>query len=130
MWIHFRSGRRPIKVNISLYGPLARYGGGQHVAQFDLELPAGTTKSALLEHLGIPQQERGFLFINAVLHEVPGFSTNDTQPLQEGDHIGIFSTEHMWPYQYRDGIPMSEGLKKALAIHGAMHHTYKSEPQT
>jgi hypothetical protein len=110
-----------------LYGPLARYGGGRHVAQLDLDIPAGSTKSFLLEKLHIPDEQRGYVFVNSVLHEVPGLTTHDQEPLQEGDHIGIFSIDHMWPYQYRDGIPMSAGLKKSLSVHGAMHHTYKTE---
>jgi hypothetical protein len=114
-----------MRVNVSLYGSLARFGGGRHVAQFDVELPDGSGKADLVKQLGIPEQERGYLFINAMLCEVPGLSTGANESLKEGDHIGVFSADRLYPYQYRDGLPMSEGLKAALGVHGAMHHSYK-----
>ena len=113
-----------IKVNVSLYGSLARFGGGRHVAQIDVELEPTSGKLELLKLLGIPEVERGYLFINAVLCEVPGISTGANEPLHDGDHVGIFSVDRLYPYQYRDGLPMSEGLKKTLEKHGAMHHSY------
>jgi hypothetical protein len=113
-----------ITVNVALYGTLSRFAGGRHIAQFDLELETGSTKHDLLARLGIPDEERGFLFINAVLHDVPGLRAESREPLKNGDHIGIFSTTYMWPYQYRDGVKISEGLKKVLQEHGSMHHSY------
>jgi hypothetical protein len=115
-----------IHVDVNLYGALARFGGGKYVANVKLELPAGSTKNDLLAHLGIKAEERGYLFINAVLHDVPGLTTDCPDPLQEGDHVGIFSRTHMWPYQYRDGVRMSPALTAALAEHGAMHHSYQT----
>jgi hypothetical protein len=113
-----------VTVNVALYGTLSRIGGGRHFAQFDYELESGSCKHDLLAQLGIPEEERGFLFINAVLHDVPGLSAESREPLKTGDHIGIFSTTYMWPYQYRDGVKISEGLRKVLLEHGSMHHTY------
>jgi hypothetical protein len=113
-----------IKVNVSLYGSLARFGGGRYVAQFDVELEDGAGKAELVRQLGIPEDERGYLFINALLCEVPGVSTGANELLKEGDHIGIFSVDRLYPYQYRDGLPMSDGLKKTLNERGAMHHSY------
>ena len=113
-----------INVNVSLYGSLARFGGGRHVAQINVELEANSGKLDLLTHLSIPEKERGYLFINAVLCEVPGIRTGANEPLHNGDHIGIFSVDRLYPYQYRDGLPISEGLKKTLEKHGAMHHSY------
>jgi hypothetical protein len=113
-----------ITVNVSLYGSLARFGGGRHVAKLDLQLDQGSNKHDLLSRLGIPEEERGFLFINAVLHDVPGLTAESREPLQDGDHVGIFSTTYMWPYQYRDGVKISEGLRKILLKHGSMHHSY------
>jgi len=113
-----------IKVNVSLYGSLARYQGGKHVAMAEVELPMGTCKADLLVHLGIQNEERGYLFINAVLCDVPGLVTGEGQVLKDGDHVGIFSVDRIWPYQYRDGVRMSEELTEALKIHGAMHHSY------
>jgi hypothetical protein len=120
-----KSGEATMKVNVCLYGSLARFGGGRHVAQLDVELESNSGKADLLGRLGIPEDERGYLFINAVLCEVPGISTGANELLREGDHIGIFSVDRLYPYQYRDGLPMSEGLRKALQEHGAMHHSYK-----
>ena len=115
-----------IKVNISLYGSLARFGGGRYVAQMDIELADGSGKADLMQKLGIPEEERGYLFINAMLCEVPGLSTGANELLKEGDHIGVFSVDRLYPYQYRDGLPMSDGLKETLKVHGAMHHSYKT----
>jgi hypothetical protein len=114
-----------IKVNVFLYGSLARFGGGRHVGQMNVELEPNSGKAELLSHLGVPREERGYLFINAVLCEVPGMETGWNEPLKDGDHIGIFSVDRLWPYQYRDGIRMSEGLQVALKEYGAMHHSYK-----
>lgn len=114
-----------IKVNVSLYGSLARIRGSKHIAQFDVELPPGARKSELLAHLNIPEEEKGYVFINAVLCDVPGLTTDRRDFLQDGDHIGIFSVDRVWPYQYRDGVRMSEELKQALQKYGAMHHSYK-----
>jgi hypothetical protein len=114
-----------VKVSVSFYGSLARFGGGKYVAQIDVELPQGSGKADLLAHFSIPENERGYLFINAVLCEVPGISTTANEPLNDGDHVGIFSVDRLFPFQYRDGLPISEGLKKALQAHGAMHHAYR-----
>ncbi|NLF52048.1 MAG: hypothetical protein GX577_13005 [Leptolinea sp.] len=114
-----------IKVNTCLYGSLARLGGGKHVAQVDVELEPGSGKVELLDYLGIPEAERGYLFINAVLCEVPGISTGANELLQDGDHVGIFAIDRLIPFQYRDGLPISEGLRKTLHQHGAMHNSYK-----
>ena len=115
-----------IKVNVSLYGSLARFGSGRYVAQMDVELADGSGKADLMQQLGIPEEERGYLFINAMLCEVPGLSTGANELLKEGDHIGVFSVDRLYPYQYRDGLPMSDGLKETLKAHGAMHHSYKT----
>lgn len=114
-----------VRVNVSLYGSLARFGGGRYASQMNVELEPGSGKADLLAALGIPENERGYLFINAVLCEVPGISTNANEILNDGDHVGIFSVDRLYPYQYRDGLPMSEGLKKTLQEHGALHHSYR-----
>ena len=114
-----------LKVNVSLYGSLARFGSGKYVAQMTVDIENGTGKVELLQKLGIPLEERGYLFINAVLCEVPGVNTNANELLNEGDHVGIFSVDRLYPYQYRDGLPMSDGLKETLKEHGAMHHSYR-----
>ena len=97
-----------IKANISLYGSIAKYGGGKYVANINLDLENGTTVKDLLHHLQIPFEEKGYLFIDHTLCDAPGLNASLDEPIQEGAHIGIFSTTHMWPYQYRDGVRMSE----------------------
>lgn len=114
-----------INVNVCLYGSIAKFGGGKHVAQLDLTLPEGASKSDVLQHFGISEAERGYLFINAVLYDVPGLITGKGRPLANGDHIGIFSTDRLWPYQYRDGVRMSPELAAAMQEHGALHHSYQ-----
>ncbi|MBN2550111.1 MAG: hypothetical protein JXB15_13185 [Anaerolineales bacterium] len=113
-----------IKVHVSLYGTLARYGGGRYVSTLVVELPTGASKADLLTLLAIPDREKGYLFINAVLCDVPGLTTGNGQTLNDHDHIGIFSVDRIWPYQYRDGIVMSPDLVEALKEHGPMHHSY------
>jgi len=115
-----------ITINVSLYGTVARFGNGVHVAQINVEIEPGTYLSGLLAKLGISEQERGYVFINSVLCNVPGLTTESDGPFKDGDHVGIFSVDRLWPYQYRDGVRMSEELKKALAQHGAMHHSYNT----
>lgn len=116
-----------ILVNVNLYGSIAKRAGGKHIAQLNVHIHSGAYISDLLAQLGIPEEERGYLFQNAVLCEVPGLSSGQGEPLKDGDHIGIFSIDYMWPYQYRDGVPMSDSLKQALAVRGAMHHTYQED---
>lgn len=115
---------QPVLVEVALYGPIAKYGGGHHIFLQKIELNPGACIGDLLDKLAIPAGERGYLFINSVLCDVPGLDVAREEPLHNDDHIGIFSTKHMWPYQYRDGIRMSAALQKALKIHGAMHHSY------
>jgi len=112
-------------VDVSLYGSIARFGGGRYVAKVNVELEASAGKAELLAHLHIPDDQRGYLFINAVLCEVPGMKTGANEILNDGDHVGIFSTDRLWPYQYRDGIVMSEGLRAALRERDVMHHSYR-----
>ena len=114
-------------LDIALYGPIAAALGGKHIARADLEIEPGTTLGQLMDQLGIEEQDKGYVFINAVLCDVPGLNASRDHPLTDGDHVGIFSPVHMWPYQYRDGVRMSESLKAALNERGAMHHSYTHE---
>jgi hypothetical protein len=112
-------------INITLYGDIASYGGGKYIASLDLAFPDGAVVETVLQALELPPEERGYLFINAVLHDAPGLYASQGIILQEGDHIGIFSIRHMWPYQYRDGIRMSDPLKEAMQKEGGMRNTYR-----
>jgi hypothetical protein len=111
-------------IDIALYGTLARFGGGTHVAKLQVKLPEDAQMSDLYAQLGIPLEEKGYCFINAVLCDAPGLSASLSQPLKDGDHVGIFSITHMWPYQYRDGVRMTDALAKAMKAHGTMRNTY------
>lgn len=116
---------QPNKVNVTIYGKLAKLGGGKHIAIMDLEFPPTTNLGDLLTELEIPTEETSYIFLDAVLCDVPGLKIEHDEMLKDGSHIGIFSTGYMWPYQYRDGMPMSEPLTKAMQKYGAMHHSYK-----
>lgn len=113
-----------IQIDVALYGDIAPKAGGSFVAQKQIELPAGACVGDLLDQLDLADSDRGYLFINSVLCDVPGLNASRAEPLHTNDHVGIFSTRHMWPYQYRDGVPMSDRLRAALAEVGAMHNIY------
>ncbi len=57
---------------------------------------------------------------------MPGLSASLDEVLSDNARVGIFSLQHMYPYQYRDGLPMSENLTKTLKERGggALHNTY------
>ncbi len=113
-----------VTVNVSLYGEIAKYAGGHHVAQTEIVLDGGPTIGDLQDKLGISAEERGYIFKNAILCDVPGLDAAREESLCEGDHVGIFSIQHMWPYQYRDGVRMSDALAHALDGRDAMHNIY------
>lgn len=113
-------------INVTLYGDIAHYGSGKHIAIMDIALPDRAVIDTLLEELSLPSIERGYLFVNAVLHDAPGLYASKNDVLQNGDHVGIFSIRHMWPYQYRDGIRMSDSLKRAMEESGPMRNTYQN----
>jgi len=116
-------------INITLYGDIASHGGGKYIASLDLELPEGAIMDDLLQTIGLDPEDRGYLFINAILHDMPGLYASQETRLKEGDHVGIFSIRHMWPYQYRDGIRMSNALKEAMKERGEMRNTYRENPK-
>ena len=108
----------------TLYGPIASFAGGKYIAQHEVDLAAGATVKDLLDHYKIPYDKKSYLFINAVLCDMPGLQASLAEALNDGDRVGIFSRQHMWPYQYRDGIRMSETLTETLRKHGVMHNVY------
>ncbi len=115
-----------ITVNVSLYGDIAKHAGGHHVAQTEIMLDGDPTIGDLQDKLAISAEEKGYIFKNAVLCDVPGLDAAREESLCEGDHVGIFSIQHMWPYQYRDGVRMSAALVKAIDGRGAMHNIYST----
>jgi hypothetical protein len=113
-----------ITVNVSLYGELAKLISGHSVHTFDSELPEASTVRDLLTLHRIPTDKQGYTFINAILCDMPGLGTSHDEVLSNGDHVGIFSLTHVWPFQYRNGAAISDALRAALIERGAMHHTY------
>lgn len=123
------AGAYMIKLEIWLYGSLARYGGdlsrGSY-AQLHLEVPEGTTMRGLLARLGMPVEEKGITFINGQLTDMPGVAADLERELKDGDRIGLFPPRSMWPFQYRFGATMGSELREALQSRpdGAIHHAY------
>ncbi len=113
-----------LSAELALYGPLATRAGGVHVALQRLQLKPGSTIGDVMARFGIRPEEKGFVFVNAVLCDVPGLNASWAHSLADGDHVGVFSLGYMWPYQYRDGARMSEALREALRRQGPMHHSY------
>ena len=116
-----------INIDLALYGSLARIGGGKYVATMKHAIPSGSKIKDLFTELNIAPDEKSYVFINAVLCDMPGLNTSLEEELHEGDHVGIFSKGYMWPYQYRDGARMSNRLRKVLDKRWALHHTYTEQ---
>ena len=115
-----------INLTLTLYGSIAEYAGGKYIAQKAVELEEGSTIRDLMDSFEIPYDQKSYLFINNILSDMPGLSASLEEVLEEGARVGIFSLQHMYPYQYRDGLPMSESLTKVLRERegGGIHNTY------
>lgn len=115
-----------IKITLTLYGPIAKFAGGKYIAQKAVELNEGQTIKDLMDKFAIPYYQKSYLFINNVLSDMPGLNASLGEVLTDNARVGIFSPEHMYPYQYRDGLPISDALTKELKERegGAMHNTY------
>jgi sulfur carrier protein ThiS len=118
-----------IKVEVWLYGPVARYAGEQSqgsYAQLHLDLPAGSTMQDLLDRLGLPAEEKGITFVNGSLAALPGLDSDRKIVLHDGDRIGISHNRSMWPMQYRFGANMTEEIKETFRQRQdrGVHHAY------
>jgi len=111
-----------MKIDVALYGGVARAAGGKFVAQTEVELPESATLGDLFAKLGLAETEIGIVFVNAVLHNLPGIMICTEDPLHDGDHVGIFAIDRVWPYQYRDGTQMSPKLRAYVAKQGYLRH--------
>jgi sulfur carrier protein ThiS len=119
-----------IKVEVWLYGPVARYAGDQSqgsYAQLHLDLPAGSTMQDLLDRLGLPAEEKGITFVNGDLAALPGLDSDRKIVLHDGDRVGISHNRSMWPMQYRFGASMTEEIKETFRQRKdrGVHHAYK-----
>ncbi len=101
-----------MKVDVWLYGPLAKYGGGDNIfANAQLELPEGSTVRDLLAELEMPTEERGITFINGDLSAMPGLQPDLDHVLEDGDRVAFFHLKSMWPFQYRHDVAMLDEFK-------------------
>ncbi len=106
-----------IKVEVHLYGSLARYGGDRATksyARLKVELTARSKMKDLLNFLGISPSKRGLTFINHVLANLPGLSADLDMELNDLDRIGLFSVKSVWPVQYRLGARTTPELEASL----------------
>jgi hypothetical protein len=121
-----------MKVEVWLYGPLARYARdasqGSH-ARLDVELPEGATVGELVRLLQIPAEERGITFVNGNLAALPGLHADLDLGLQAGDRVGIFHKRSMWPFQYRFGARTTPELQEAFRDRDdrGVRHAYSAE---
>jgi hypothetical protein len=118
-----------VRVEIWLYGPVARYAGeqsqGSH-AQLLLDLPVGTKMKDVLQRLELPSEERGITFINGSLSSLPGLDSDADVVLQDGDRVGISHRQSMWPFQYRFGASQTDELQDTFRKRDdrGVHHAY------
>ncbi len=106
-----------IKIEVHLYGPLAQYGGkdgGRSHSRLEINLPAGKRMHDLIEHLGMPLDERGITFINGILCALSGIQPDLNHILKDGDRVAFFHQKSMWPFQYRDGAALTTELEEDL----------------
>lgn len=119
-----------VRLDVWLYGPLARYGGAEDrgaYAHLNLAVPEGTTIEDLLKHLGIPEDERGIVFVSGALAAFAGLDAGLDGVLKDGDRVGIFHSRTMWPFQYRFGAAMTPQLAEAMRRRedGGIRHAYR-----
>lgn len=117
-----------IRLEVWLYGPVAAYAGDKEQrahANMRLEMPQGSTLGSLLDQLGIPNEEKGMVFVNGQLTDMPGLDVGRTHVLKDGDRVGLFHRKTMWPFQYRHGASISPELAEALQKleGGPLHHS-------
>ena len=118
-----------ITLDVHLYGVLALYAKTETpgYANIKVDLPENTTIGDLLAHLGIPTLERGITFVNGNLSALPGLQPDLEQVLNHNDRVAFFDLKSMWPFQYRHGVKMADGLSQKLAADECqgLHHTYE-----
>jgi hypothetical protein len=118
-----------IKVEVWLYGPIAKYAGEESqgsFAELHPDLPAGSTVQDLLDLLGLPSEEKGITFINGSLAALPGLDSDRQVVLQDGDRVGISHRKSMWPFQYRFGASQTSEIQETFRgrTDRGIHHAY------
>lgn len=121
-----------MKIEVWLYGELSQYGderAQKGFASLSLDLQEGTTIAGLLDTLKMPTEKRGITFVNGNLSALPGLQPDLAQVLMDSDRISFFDHRSMWPFQYRHGAAMAEGLKEISDAdpETIMHHQQKEE---
>jgi len=114
-----------MKIEVALYGSIARKAGGRHLKVLSMELPQGARIRDILDKFNLKPEEIGLVFINAVLHDLPGPHLSLEDEVHDGDHVGIFAEDYVWPYHYRGGAPMSPKLKEYVSTHEYLRHRPK-----
>jgi molybdopterin converting factor small subunit len=106
-----------MRIDVRLYGPLARYGGSDRnvAAQVELDLPGGSTVGELLDALEMPTDARGITFINGDLSAMPGLQPDLETELADGDRVAFFHPKSMWPFQYRHDVASIPAFQEAMA---------------
>lgn len=118
-----------VTVEVWLYGALASYGReaeGRGFANLRIRLPEGSTIGDLLGHMQMHTEERGITFVNGQLSAMPGLQTDMSRVLHDDDRVGLFDKKSMWPFQYRQGAAMTDGMAHALegTEDRRLHHTF------
>jgi sulfur carrier protein ThiS len=121
-----------IHIEVWLYGPIARYAGEQSqgsYAELHLEVPEGSTLQDLIEHLEVPPEETGIIFVNGNLAALPGLNVEGKDVLQDGDRVGISHRRSMWPFQYRFGAHLTPQLRETFRQRQdrGIHHAYTKD---
>ena len=131
-----------VTIEVWLYGPIRRYADevnedvildrtmGRAHAELHVELPEGSTMQNLLDHLSLPSEEKGITFINGRLAAMPGVDADRSVELRDGDRVGISHRRSMWPFQYRFGASLEDGLQETFRRRKdrGIHHAY-TEPE-
>lgn len=117
-----------IRVDVWLYGPLARYVGeaaGKYHGNLLVQLPHGSRIRDLLKRLSLPTAERGLTFINGNLSAMPGLQPDLDHRLEDGDRVAFFHLKSMWPFQYRHGVSLAPELAREMKAERTMFHHRK-----
>jgi hypothetical protein len=120
-----------IKVDVWLYGNLARFAGSASQGSFaniQVTLAEAGSVSDLLAYIQMPTEERGITFINGELSAMPGMQPDLGHVLKDGDRVAFFHLTSMWPFQYRFGIAMVGEMSEAMQSHPdqGIHHAYEA----